>query len=135
MSADDMSDDTRPPWWMSGLLYPMGDGTVNVESQPPEAGSVLNLTRSLIALRRRTPDLCTGTYEAISAPADVWAWKRGRGHAVLVNFSAQPAVVEGVGGRVLIATDRTRDGERVAASVVLGAWSGFVVALDLDSGG
>jgi hypothetical protein len=47
---------------------------------------------------------------------------------VALNLSGEPVTVDGVAGRVLICTQRRRDGERVAGSLELGPWTGAVVA-------
>ncbi len=83
--------------------------------------------RDLIALRRATPDLTAGAYATLPAPAGAWAWARGDGHAVAVNLSDAPVVVDGVAGRIAIATDRARDGEPVDG-LALGPWAAAVVA-------
>ena len=59
----------------------------NVEQQRSDPGSMLTLARDLIALRRRTPDLKSGSYETLAAPEGVWAWRRGDGVAVALNMS------------------------------------------------
>jgi alpha-glucosidase len=113
---------TRP--WL-----PMADPTGrNVEDQRADPESVLTLVRDLLALRRRTPELKTGTYRAVAAPDAVWAWRRGEAVTVVLNLSdedAQPAVPP---GRVLIGTDRGRDSEHVGDRVALGPWEGLVLA-------
>jgi hypothetical protein len=38
--------------------------------------------------------------------------------------------VDGVGGAVLISTDRARDGERVSGALRLAPWSGAIIGLD-----
>jgi alpha-glucosidase len=110
------------PW------LPLGDpAAFNVAAQRGDAGSQLHLTRDLIALRRAQPDLRGGDYETLSAPAGAWAWRRGERHVVALNLSDSEVTVEGVSGRVAIATDRARDGEAVDGALTLGAWQGAVV--------
>ncbi len=112
------------PW------LPLGDTAAdNVADQQADPGSVLHLVRDLIALRRRTPDLRAGAYTPLDAPEGVWAWRRGRGHLVAVNLAGETARLDGVTGRVLVATDRSRDGEQVDGPLVLGPWEGVVVAV------
>ena len=93
----------------------------------PTASSQLHLTRDLIALRREQPDLREGAYETLAAPEGAWAWRRGEGHAVALNLSDSELTIEGLAGRVAIATDRARDGEAVDGSLTLGAWQGAVI--------
>jgi alpha-glucosidase len=116
------ADGARP--WL-----PLGDATArNVADQREDPGSILHLVRDLIALRRSSADLREGAYETLPAPAAAWAWRRGSGTVVALNLSDEPAVVEGAEGSVAIATDRARDGERVAGALELAPWTGAVVA-------
>ena len=110
------------PWLAFGDL-----AAHNVAAQRADAGSTLHLVRDLIALRRATPDLTTGAYATLPAPAGAWAWARGDGHAVALNLSDAPVVVDAVSGRIAIATDRARDGE-VVDGIPLGPSEAAVVA-------
>jgi alpha-glucosidase len=111
------------PW------LPFGDlAAHNVAAQRDDPTSVLHLVRDLIALRRSSPDLRSGAYERLAATDGSWAWRRGDGFAVALNLADAPVTVEGVSGNVAIATDRARDGERVAGSVRLGPYEGVVVS-------
>jgi alpha-glucosidase len=111
------------PW------LPFGDLAVNVAAQRDDPGSTLTLVRDLIALRKGTRELTAGDYATLPAPEGAWAWRRGDRFAVAVNFSDTGVVVDGIAGRVAIATDRGRDGEAVGGSVALGPWEGVVVEL------
>jgi alpha-glucosidase len=112
---------TRP--WL-----PLDDpGACNVEDQRHDERSVLLLTRDLIALRRRTPDLRQGGYETMDAPAGVWAWWRGAAVTVVLNLGDDLVTVGGVEGVIRIATDRVRDGELVGGSLELYPWQGVVI--------
>ncbi len=112
------------PW------LPLGDTNVNVASQRADPESMLNLTRDLIALRKEIPDLAVGRYVPLPAPEGVWAWRRGDRHAVIVNYSDSSAALNEIAGRVLIGTDRGRDGESFADSLAVRGWEGLVVELD-----
>jgi len=112
------------PW------LPFGDlAAFNVASQRADRGSVLQLVRDLIALRRGHSDLRSGAYERVEAPDGAWAWRRGDRFAVALNLGGGEATVAGATGRVAIATDRARDGEEVAGAVRLGPFEGVVVEL------
>jgi alpha-glucosidase len=111
------------PW------LPIGSTERNVADQVGDAGSLLVLVRDVIAVRRRTPDLSLGGYERMPAPDGVWAWRRGTRHAVVVRLADGAAVVEAIDGRVVIATDRARDGEVVPGALALRGWDGCVVEL------
>jgi alpha-glucosidase len=110
------------PWLAFGDL-----AACNVAAQREDRASTLHLVRDLIALRRATPDLTCGAYATLPAPAGAWAWARGDGHAVALNLADADVVVEGMAGRIAIATDRDRDGEAVG-DLALGPYEGAVVA-------
>jgi alpha-glucosidase len=114
---------TRP--WL-----PLGDlAAGNVEDQRADPGSILALTRDLLALRKQNADLRTGSYSSIGSPVGVWAWRRGDRFAVLTNLSDDDATLEGIAGHVRLGTDRARDGELLSGSVLLRGWEGLVVEL------
>jgi alpha-glucosidase len=107
------------PW------LPFGDLSVNVEAQRADPGSPLRLVRDLVALRRERADLTAGSYAQLDTPVGVWAWRRGDGTAVALNFSGAPVGVA-VSGEVLVGTDRARDG--AAFDGTLAPSEGVVVA-------
>jgi len=109
------------PW------LPVGDTAKNVESQRADPASMLVLARDLIARRRETPDLNTGSYTSLPVPAGVWAWQRGAGHAVFVNCSDAAVDIADETGVILIGTDRSRDGEVVRGEMHLDGWEGLVI--------
>jgi len=112
---------TRP--WL-----PLGDtGTPTVDDQRSDPGSTLTWTRDVIGLRRGRPDLQTGRYRSIASPAGVWAWRRGDRTEVILNLSDTATVLDGIKGRVLIGTDRARDGESLSGPVSLPGWDGLVI--------
>ncbi len=111
------------PW------LPLGDTAVNVDDQTGDPDSMLYLVRDLLAIRRRTPDLCAGRYSALAAPEAVWAWRRGERHVVMVRCSERDVMVDTLPGRVLIGTDRARDGEEVGESLELRGWEALVIEL------
>jgi alpha-glucosidase len=118
------------PW------LPLGDVTAcTVAEQQHDPGSILALTRDLIALRRATTDLQLGDYTTLPAPDGVWAWRRGAATAVALNFSDQDATVDVLGpagkgrhARIAIGTDRARDGEAVTDGLRIGPWEGVVLS-------
>jgi alpha-glucosidase len=116
------TDPEVTPW------LPLGDTACNVEDQRADPRSMLSLGRDLLALRRRTPDLQTGAYLALAAPEGVWAWRRGAHHVIAVSCSERDATVDGIDGRVVIGTNRSRDGESVAGSLLLRPHEALVVA-------
>jgi alpha-glucosidase len=115
--------DGGDPW------LPFGDVAAhNVAAQREDPGSTLHLVRDLIALRRERADLRSGAYETVAAPDGAWAYRRGDGTAVALNLSGEAVTVEGLGGSVLVGTDRGRDGAPVDGALELGPWEGVVLA-------
>ena len=96
-------------------------------SQRDDPASPLHLTRDLIALRRERPDLHSGAYERLDAPAGAWAYRRGDGTVVALNLSGAAVSLPGLSGTVLIATGRGRDGESAGDGLELGPWEGVVL--------
>jgi alpha-glucosidase len=112
------------PW------LPFGDvAACNVAAQRGDAGSILHMTRDLIALRRAKADLQSGDYASMPSPDGVWVWRRGDGVVVALNFSDAPARLDDVHGTIAIATDRSRDGELVKGALELAASQGVVVTV------
>jgi alpha-glucosidase len=113
--------DVRP--WL-----PIGDPALaNVADQRSDPGSHLHLCRDLIALRRETPDLRSGTYASLPAPSGVWVWRRGGRFVVAVNLSGDAGTISVGPATIAIGTDRGRDGDRVEADLSLGPWEGAVL--------
>jgi alpha-glucosidase len=111
------------PW------LPFGDlRAANVEDQRDDPGSMLRLTRDLLALRRSSADLGAGARTPLDGPVGVWAWRRGESTVVAVNLSDSAVTVPGVSGRVAVCTDRSRDGEEVSGALPLGPWQAVIVA-------
>jgi alpha-glucosidase len=110
------------PW------LPFGDATANVAAQRDDPGSVLHLTRDLIALRRSEPDLLTGAYSEVLAADGVWVYRRGLRHLVALNCGNEEAAVE-ARGEVVISTNRDRDRSPVADSLTLAPREGAVLRL------
>jgi alpha-glucosidase len=109
------------PW------LPIGDAAArNVEQQRGEADSTLSFVRDLIALRRTSQDLKSGEYQQLKAPKGVWSWRRGATTAIVMNLSDRQVQIAGAGGRILIGTTRSRDGERVDGELQLEPWEGAV---------
>ena len=99
-------------------------GQVNVAGQAEDPDSLLTLTRRLMKLRREHPVLHHGDFEPFGpTPDGTYAFRRiGPEGAltVILNLTPDPASVPGAGpGRVLIGTDRGRDGEAVDATIQL----------------
>jgi alpha-glucosidase len=102
-------------------------GDVNVVAQRDDPGSVLSFVRDLLALRREEPELWAGPYVRLETEGGLWAWRRGEGTLVAVNLSDEAAALEGVEGRVRLATVREREGDEVGGRLELAPWEGVVV--------
>jgi alpha-glucosidase len=100
------------PW------LPIGSRERNVAAQRDDPGSILALTRDLIALRRHRR-LLSGGYEPVAAPAGVWAFRREGGAYVALNLGTEAVRLDGVDGAVVICTDRSRDGEVLGEGLAL----------------
>jgi alpha-glucosidase len=112
------------PW------LPLGDtSTRNVDAQRGDADSVLSLTRAVIALRRQTADLQSGSYTSLASPRGAWAWRRGARTVVVVNLAESEAdlTIADLSGRVVVGSDRTRDGEAISGALHLHAWDALII--------
>jgi alpha-glucosidase len=105
---------------------------VNVAAQAEDPDSLLSLTRRLIALRRSHPALGMGSFVPFGpTPDGTYAFRRVAGDGgvtVAINLTGSPRSIAGVArGRVLVGTDRSREGERVAGDLRLAANEALVV--------
>ncbi len=106
----------------------------NVARSSEDPGSILNLHRRLIALRRERPALAIGDYRSLDAEGTVLAYERRQGDeriVVALNLGSEPAPVDLAGSgsrfRVLLSTGLDREGEEAGAAVGLGADEGLVL--------
>jgi alpha-glucosidase len=103
---------------------PIGDAdTCNVEAQRGDEGSVLHLTRDLIALRKA---FASAPYTRRSSPENTWVYKRGT-HVIALNMSDEPVKIARIRGTIAISTTRERDGQSFAGGLSLDGWEGVVV--------
>jgi glycosidase len=116
------SDPGVEPW------LPFGDLARNVDAQRRDPASTLNLVRDLIELRRGRGDLRKGGYTTVAAGDGVWAWRRGEGTGIAINFANRPRP-QPFEGRVLIATERGLDGSRLRAGDPIDGRSAVVIGL------
>jgi alpha-glucosidase len=116
------SEGGAEPW------LPLGDyEAANVAGQRADPGSPLHLTRDLIALRRANEDLRSGAYRPLDAPPGAWAFRRGERLAVALNLSGHPVTLPDLDGRVVVGTDRARDGHGAGGALELAPWEGVVL--------
>ena len=105
---------------------------VNVAGQAEDPGSILTLTRDLLRIRREHPVLATGDFDRFGpTPPGTYAFRRITPEGKLtiaVNLTREARTIPNAGpGRVVIGTDRTRDGSSVGASVDLHADEALVI--------
>jgi alpha-glucosidase len=122
---------TGEPWLPLGADV----ATRNVAAQRADPDSLLSLYRRGIALRRAEPALAVGTWKALAAEGDLVAYERsegGRRFAVVLNLGASATAYPLSGaGRIVLATERGREGKAVAAaSLALSGNEAIVVQLD-----
>jgi alpha-glucosidase len=118
------------PW----LPVAADSAAANVTCEQDDPGSLLNLYRRLIALRRARPPLRQGRYRPLPAGGDSLAYLRESDDdrvLVALNFSANPAIIElpdDVSGRiVLISASGEHDGAPVGASLTLQAHDAVII--------
>ncbi len=109
---------------------------VNVASEADDSGSMLELHRRLIALRRSEPALAVGSYETVSVRKELLCYAReyaGRRFLVVLNLGHRPQRLEttspGGPGRVRLNTRLDREGEEVHGTFALRADEGAVIEL------
>jgi alpha-glucosidase len=109
------------PW------LPVGDTSRSVEAQRRDPTSVLQLCRALLARRRGSADLLEGAYRSLETPEGVWAYRRGEGTTVALNFGPEPAAVPGVAGGVALSTEPGREGAATGPELRLAPGEGVIV--------
>jgi alpha-glucosidase len=122
---------TGTPW------LPIADDyeTVNVAHEGNNPHSMLTLHHRLIALRRATPALAVGSYQAVQADGDLLAYIRaaaGQRYLVALNLGSQPqhfAPEAPINGTIVLATGLDRAAEPVRDALDLRGDEGVVIAL------
>jgi alpha-glucosidase len=101
------TDAGSPPW----LPQPDGWSALTVEAQASDPGSMLELYRRALALRRTREALGDGSLEWLDAPAEVLSFARDPGFVCVVNLAAEP--VPAPGGTLLLASGPMTDDGRL----------------------
>jgi alpha-glucosidase len=120
------------PWLPMGHDYEH----CNVEQQNDSADSMLTLYRRLIALRREEAALSVGAYTPLVSSGNVLAYLReaqGRRWLIALNLGSRPAhlsLVNVGAGRIVIATERRRETQRLEGRLILTGDDGIVAKLD-----
>jgi alpha-glucosidase len=110
------------PW------LPIGDADRrSVAAQRADRDSTLHLCRDLVRLRSELPDLRDGEQVTVHLDDASWAYRRGAGLTVALNFGEEVHTVPGVAGDVVLGTDRSREGSRTAGSLQLAPGEGAIV--------
>jgi alpha-glucosidase len=98
---------SSPPW----LPQPDGWRTLTVESQATTPGSMLDLYRRALAIRRAHEALGDGSLSWVEGPAAVLSFAREPGFLCVVNLAADPAALPQ--GAVLLASGPLGDDGRL----------------------
>ena len=107
----------------------------NVVNLDADTKSILSLYKALIALRRKLPQLVSGTYEPIAAQGDLLLYRRksnGRAVIVALNLGAEPVSVTsssiGFGRGILLSTFLDRTGEPIRGALDLRGNEGVIIS-------
>jgi alpha-glucosidase len=104
-----------------------------VEAQQREPGSMLSLTRSLLALRRQEPALAFGDWAPLAVAGEALAYRRtwqDRCFIVVLDLESRAKAIRlgaGIAGRVVLSTSPGRVGETVDGGIHLGADEAVVI--------
>jgi alpha-glucosidase len=107
----------------------------NVANLREDAGSIWNLHRRLLRLRKKVPALSIGSYRPRFVDEDLLVYFRELDDTTLLialNLTSQAQVLsfeQGAVGKVMVSTGADRDGERVADSIALRGDEGLVIEL------
>ncbi len=93
-----------PPGSEPWLPQPAGWGELSVAAQTGDPGSMLELYRSALRLRREHPAFRSDGMTWLDAPEGVLRFRRGDGLEVVVNLTADAAPLGRVGRGVLLAS-------------------------------
>jgi alpha-glucosidase len=128
---------TAKPW------LPLADDYIqeNVANLDADSGSILNLYRALIGLRKKLPQLADGAYQPIAAQGDILLYRRtGEGEAVVValNLGAEPVSIAassiGLGHEIALSTSLDRQGEQVQGELDLRGNEGVILVQSAQAG-
>ena len=92
---------TREPW----LRQPSRWAGLTVEAQQRDPGSMLDLYRTMLRIRRTDPALGDGPLRWLPSAPDVLAFERGDGFVCLTNFSPSPIELPAGGSLVLASAE------------------------------
>jgi alpha-glucosidase len=114
----------------------------NVVNLDADTRSILNLYKALIRLRRKLPQLVSGTYQPIAAEGDLLLYRRQSeaGSVVIaLNLGAEPVSIAseavGLSGEILLSTLLDREGEKLEGVLDLRSNEGAVIGTPSDQAG
>jgi alpha-glucosidase len=119
---------TGRPW------LPLGEdhASLNVEKSDQDPESILNLYRTLIALRKSHPVLVTGELHSVAAANSVLTYERhgcGERLRIILNLGDAPATIPSEVSEILAATSPGCTSERPNKLIQLGAAMGLIIRL------
>jgi alpha-glucosidase len=94
-----------PPW----LPQPASWAALTAESQAGDPGSMLELYRRALAIRRARPELGDGTLQWLDAPEGTLAFARAYTFACVANLSSDPVPAPAEAELLLASADLTAD--------------------------
>lgn len=121
---------TTTPW------LPLADdfSHENVANLEADTGSILNLYKALIGLRKKLPQLRAGDYTPIAATGNLLLYRRqseGRSVAVALNLGTEPVSIAsdaaGLAGEILLSTSLDRRGEKIDGALDLRGNEGVII--------
>ncbi|MBR0932142.1 alpha-amylase family glycosyl hydrolase [Bradyrhizobium jicamae] len=106
----------------------------NVASLEADQASILNFYKAMIALRRKLPQLVSGSYEPVAAQGDILLYRRRGTDGLVVialNFGAEPAATTssaiGFNCEILLSTFMDRQGEKLEGMLELRSNEGVIL--------
>jgi alpha-glucosidase len=129
-ATDNAGFSTSVPW------LPLADDFrhENVANLDADTGSILNLYKALIDLRKKLPQLRSGEYAPIAASGNLLLYRRqgeGPSIAVALNLGAEPVSIAsdsvGLAGEILLSTSLDRHGETIDGALDLRGNEGVII--------
>jgi alpha-glucosidase len=106
----------------------------NVVNLDADAGSILNLYKALIDLRKKSPQLVSGDYAPIAAEGNLLLYRRqseGKSIAIALNLGAKPVSIASnaaeLSGEILLSTSLDRGGEKIDGALDLRGNEGVII--------
>jgi alpha-glucosidase len=120
---------TGEPW----LPLAPDAARISVAAQKDDSRSMLSLTRTLLALRRREAALNAGDFALLPTEGGTLAYERrlaGRCFTIILDIESKPGFAQiAAAGRIVVSTRVDRVGEAVAGRIEIAADEGVVIEL------